>query len=392
MKPDAFRSRRSILLHPVGMNMRPCAVPLVVVCIVAFLSNPLWAQSEEPQQAPPPATDHGVPAEMARNPVWLADEALKAFENDEYRRAYQLALMALQVRPDQPYALLVKGKILIADNRHREAMEPLNAYVKTPEGRNDYRGFEALGDVFLRSSKHWLAAQMYSNALPKSPVKVKEDFVRARVQVKLSQALAGRGLFREAIDAARGAVLADPNASEFQWNLASVLLKSGNAEEAIEAMNKAIELIKSDMAFLYSRLEVSIDPKAEEELIKNLGSLSHVLDAMVRAHQSAVSLASEPAPARLVALAESVAEQADIERRLRLYGSMKLMEQVVTREPTNAEWRVRLAKYQLASGFRAAAVANIEEALKIDANHEEAKALRARLVGQVAAKPTPAAE
>ncbi|MFO0973736.1 MAG: tetratricopeptide repeat protein [Phycisphaerae bacterium] len=333
--------------------------------------------------APPPAattqnseTDiskmSGV--EKSRRAAEYGKLAVNAWDREDYESAKRLMDNALLMNPTQPEATLVLGLFLIKTNRPREAFEPLDRYLKTTAGKNDYRGYEALGDLALRSNYAQWAIRNFKQALDKAPAKTGK--VRADIQMKYAQALGMGGQFTEAVAMANEAITGLPRSAEYQWELARIQMRASKDDDALRAIEASARLSREQFVEFAAVRVPEIVP-----VQKKLGLLKDVLDAAVTIREQAVQKGKgDPATAGL-ALGRARVDQAKNEYNIKIAAAVAILMASAKIDPKNAEIWAELAKNELDLGLRANAMADATAALAINPNNTTAKEVRSRIAG-----------
>lgn len=331
-----------------------------VACLFVVGPTILHAQAT----ATPPTT---APAERAPTPSAreLAVEALKLFDAAQYTKAYQLAQQALSVRPDQPEALLVTGLILIHSGRNREAIEPLAQYNKSDVGRNDYRGYEALGDLYMRSSAHRMAHDQFFIAVSKAPITVGDKPTRALIRMKLAQALVGMGRFDDAIKNAEDASQSAPRSATVLWDLARIYSRAEQDEKAVPLMESAARLAREELFSAQFKQSLADDLQVVRE---KLTLLSDVHKAIVTSRRNLIQKDRSVDPEKYLALARAMSEQAEISRLQSLNDAMIVCVEVMRAAPKSVDAVILLAELQRQSGMTAAATRTYQMALQLAPN------------------------
>lgn len=364
---------------------RAAAIVVAVMCLAsrsaaqspAAATTQPAASTEEPA-ATRPAGKH--PTEMtgperARLALELGQRALVAFESGNFAQANRFAEEALQLRQDQPEAMLVYAMLFNATGQTRDALPLLERYIKSDTGRNDFRGYEIIGDIFAKSNQAHIAARHYNTALRWAPSAGGKRNVKAEIQMKLAEAQSQLGRNKDAVEKAEEAAGMLGRSATLQWGLAKIYRRAGREADADKAMDSALKLLRDELATLL------------QQAAPDTGELARKLAIMQEIHQTRVRIltaaaerptpgtersAAEAAAAR-VALARATAEQGDNERDVKLLKCVALLQEATTIEPNNAAYYVDLADYEVVLGMRAAAAAHLQKALELDPSSSAAR-------------------
>ncbi len=361
---------------------------------VAWVMTAVWPQSAARAQSfPPPSgeptteSSPGTPPAPAEarepTPRELGIQALQLYRMKDYRPAIRTAQKALEARPDQAEANLVMGAILALDNRGREAFPYLDRYTKSEAGRNDYQGYEILGDLFLKSNHNRMARDRFAEALARAPARERDEPIKARVQIKLAEALSGLAQHEQAIETARQAIADVPDSADYHWQLARIMARADRVPDAIVEMETAIRLLNADVQREFTKAQH--DPEAEGALSK-LQLTNEVYDMLQRTMLLAISR-NPPDTADLYAnVSRTLGEQANVERQIKLHEALAAAREAVkTNSKSPALW-LNQAEREFAVGMGAAARKSLDEVFKLDPANAGAKRLLAQI--EPNARPT----
>src|SRR5262249_37358473 len=130
----------------------------------------------------------------------------------------------------------------------RDALPLLQRYIQDPRGTNDWRGYEAMGDIFARSNHHGSATDYYRKALPKTPQQpVGKRNPKAEIQLKLADSLGALGKTKEALDLIDSAAAGLARSADLQFRMGKILLKAGKEDDAMRAFDNSIKLLVAEL-------------------------------------------------------------------------------------------------------------------------------------------------
>lgn len=370
-------------------SWRSGAVALICCCGAlggaAFAQVPAGSKptTTAPGETPPTTTGPDQPPRLTpAQRSQLADaygaRALAAYDADKFPEANKLAEDAMRLREDQPEAALVIGLLYKRTGRPRDALPLFEKYIKHPSerGKNDWRGYEAAGDIFMMSNQPSLAANYYRLALPKAPPQpVGTRNVKSEIQLKLAEALAGFGKGKEALELVSVARVGLARNAELQVRMARILFAAKENEDAMSALDGATQVVIAE-----------IEPVVRSEKVdaSELHTKLMLLDEVHRMRMKhleerfAQAKPEERAEIRLL-VAKAYADSGENDRNLKLARAMATLQLGMQENPKRADLLVELAGYQQAFGLRAAAISTLRDALVVDPNNAKARELLARL-------------
>lgn len=354
---------------PSPLGRRFCV--FIVLLIGLPLVGRVFAQSGAPAGGAPTT----APA-AALSPAELGRMAIELFRQNRTDEAYQAAEAALAKLPGQPQALLAKGEVLYSLKSYREALTPLSQYCSTPDGKADYRGFELLGDLYLRSNQNRLAMNFLDAALKNVPQRGVDRTIAPGIQIKLAKAQAELGMVKDAISNATEAVNIVPGTAQYHWDFANIYIKARDADNALAEMEKAVKLLDGELKELYEK--VLTDPN-EAGILDRVKLQGEIYEKIVRM-QSIKLVEAKSAKAPLyIAIARSLARQAEVERLIRLYDSVRVLTNAAREDAKSVDLWLELADAQFRVGMRAAARSSTMKAAELDPTNPRVAALRKQL-------------
>ncbi len=331
-----------------------------------------------PTTTGPDQTTRLTPAQRSQLADAMGARAVAAYDADKLEEANKLAEDAMRLREDQPEAALVIGLLYKRTGRPRDALPLFEKYIKHPSerGKNDWRGYEAAGDIFMMSNQASLAATYYRLALPKAPPQpVGTRNVKSEIQLKLAEALAGIGRGKEALELVSSAKAGLARNAELQVRMARILFAAKQPDDAMSALDGATQVVIAEIEPL-----VRADKVDSSELHTKLVLLEEIHRMRMKHLEERFAQAKpeERAEIRLL-VAKAYADSGENDRNLKLARAMATLQLGMQESPKRADLLVELAGYQQAFGLRAAAIATLRSALEVDPNNAKARELLARL-------------
>jgi tetratricopeptide (TPR) repeat protein len=164
------------------------------------------------------------------------DDASRSAVLDEIHN--YLAVLETQ-DPDNPWRSFILARSSIALGRPGDAIDKLQQFVQTREGRNEWRAYRMLGDLLVTDFPR-LAKSNYEKAMELQPSE-------PAVLFGLSVALSKIGQRDRALELARRAVDADGRKTvRYLASLAGLLAQEQRWSEAMDTARSAIELAQQD--------------------------------------------------------------------------------------------------------------------------------------------------
>ena len=281
--------------------------------------------------ADPPAVPTSAPVRVTGpQRAQMAEEygrkALAAYDSGDLMEAGELADEALKNRPDQPEATIVLG-LLMKDRQPRDAIEYIRKYNETDRGKRDYRGYEAAGDLFMRSNSPGSAMDAFTQALRWTDNVNSKRPVKAEIQMKLAEAQSQRGLCKKAIENAEQAGRGLQQTSDLQWRLARVYNKCGKEAESGAAVDAAMKLLRGELQAMTREDEIRFN-----DLYTKLMMRDEILRVRYKSMQDRLeklATAKKTSPETRVAMARALVEQGENDRMVKLTRAAGLMEDAV---------------------------------------------------------------
>jgi len=297
----------------------------MLLCAATFGQD----SATQTQVAPPPAqgeseTDAELTAAEDKSVEQLIQETIEILDTAADLRRDQAELTSLQSvfdeasqnvqailerEPSNPWLFYLRGRAYSLTGKPADAAQELRQFVETREGRNEWRAYRSLGDLFYENFPR-LARSHYKKALG---LKAGDS----EILIGLSRCHLKFGEKDEAIRFAREAVNADRRTKpEYVSHLASLLQDAEQWDEALREAESAVEL---------ARKSVEAKPGLRgplRELDMHYGALLDIL-------QSRLSRADTDDLQDCVRLAEHGRAQAEIIRTLALHDVLLLIQRRV---------------------------------------------------------------
>ncbi|MCA9254618.1 MAG: hypothetical protein KDA33_03230 [Phycisphaerales bacterium] len=310
-------------------------------------------------------TQPETPPAPPLDPAQAIDAAIHAIDTGDLHTADRLIREVSAVNPKMSRLQLASGLYAKELRRIPEAIEAFGVYNETDEGRRDYRGWAALGSVYLDSYMYSSALGALEKALEQAPLDEKQGDIRAKIALDLARTRIGLNNAKDAKESIRDAQMSAPQDAEVQSDVCELASRVGDEDTARAAGGAAIR------AF---RTELSVKPLSLPAH-RGLARCYEVLLGM-----QSRKLAGNPNDGEaFIEGARLLSDLAEIERRTRLLDARGLVLQALESKPSSVEWRLLAATYEIELGATGEAQAHIDDVLKTDPNNADALALRNRL-------------
>jgi tetratricopeptide (TPR) repeat protein len=272
-----------------------------------------------PAQATPATESPPVSEETVEQALDAATDGLDRLESGQNDEATQPILEGVveqiefvqRNRPDHPMLPFLYGRAYAITGRQGEAVEQLQKFVETREGRNDWRAFKLLGDLLCEQYPQ-LAKAHYKNA---AALKADEP----GVLFGLARCAAGRGRTAEAIRLGREAVRADRRSQRpeirYPSFLARALLADRQWDEAEREAGVALRLAE----------EAKREHPGQRKHVEVLDAQYKLLIEIQRAHLTEEDGTVDD----YVRFAECVRDRAEVTATLSLYDVLTIFEAAV---------------------------------------------------------------
>lgn len=342
-------------------------MPRHTLCIATIAAMALATAVPSPARAQAPPVPVRAERESADDAVRsaldlvhrLAEGEEEAGWADVSARMDHLVSVIQSDDPDNPWLSYLYAWVYAIGGQKGDAIERLQGFVETREGRNEWRAFRLLGDLLVDQFPR-LARSNYQKA---------GDLVdrEASVLYGLSQCAMATGDVGEAIRLAREAVDADKTTGvRYLSHLSRMLMRQRRWVEAKRAAETALER---------ARARQRKDPTSERPL--RLADLQYqLLMDITRAR-----INEGPTPEAYVRLAGYLMRRAEIADQLQQHELLRLLEVAVglpggdSHRPLQEQYAVSLATLERTE----AAVAAFERVLSLDPSNALARTWLARL-------------
>jgi tetratricopeptide (TPR) repeat protein len=295
----------------------------------------------------------------------MLDQALLKIEAGQLPEAADLVQRAKMINPTLDRILLAEALLDIEAGRSLEAIQSLDIYNRTDEGKGDYRGHAAVGAIYKRSLKFRLAAPALRKAKDLA-MRVKDNrSLLAELSLDLAVVNARLMRFTKATEAAREAERLAPDNPRVQLGLGRIAVGSGDLENAAKAVERAIALFKT---------EIQQDPFKEQTYL----DLRTAYQLAVNLHEQENTLRPEDG-LPYFNLAVILADDAELNRRVGLLSARQYALEALARDPENNEYRIFTARLEAHLGATEEAWNRIDEVLRTDPNNSSAHWLRESL-------------
>jgi tetratricopeptide (TPR) repeat protein len=279
-----------------------------------------------------------------------------------------------------PWRSFVRARVHVARGRSGEAIDQLQKFIQTREGRNEWRAYRMLGDLFVQEFPR-LARGNYDRA-----AELKPD--EPAVLFGLSLSSAGIGRRDDALRFAQQAVDADRRqTAQYLSHLARFLAGDGRWDEADHAAGSALELAQRQAAREPRSRRAMQALDAQYVLLIDL--VRQRLAASERTSGAHPKLQPEQTAGLHLRWAEYARERGELAARLAAHDVVRILESGVERtEPSVPPALLERYAVALAEIDRADdALAAFERLLDIDPNNQAAPEWIERLKTNAASSP-----
>jgi len=302
------------------------------------------------------------------DPNKLADQALILLENNEGEAAFALFQKAKQLNPNLSKLNLLAARLSAADNKYDQAQLYYTEYVKSPDGKSDYRPFAELGRIYLRSKSYRLARRNLEQARQLAPERDSKDrFVRAEIMADLANVLRVLRDDKEAIRVGREAATQATSDPKIQIMFSQLLLSisPNETKESRDVAARAIALLNTD-------LEVNTFSEPKLRLLRDALAIVEATWA-----QETLSQKDNPLPVYMLSIATQ--DTAEVTMRISLLSAKEYADRAATLNEGKPEYRVRQAEIEAMLGSTRTALEKLEKVLEVDPENAAALALKDRI-------------
>lgn len=297
----------------------------------------------------------------------MAEKGLAKLEAGDIQEALLLLREASKIQPDLDKLKLLEGLLQIELNHGAEAIQKLEEYNSTPEGRVDHRGFQAVGGIYLESLMYTQARFPLERAKGLAPIRdpVRNKPVKALITMDLAGAYLGLKQARQAVKLAKEAVEAAPKDADIQLRFSEIVAKAGDFELAATASDRAIVLFKT---------EIRDKPFSEDAHTK----LQRALNVSYTLHD--FRLKNEPNNGEhYYNLARVLRQRAALDRRVTLLHALELADQAIERAADRVDAQLFAVQLEMDLGGMAQARERLMGIIARNPSNAEATRLKQRL-------------
>ena len=324
-----------------------------------FVLAAAHAERAESQVAP-----SGARAE-ATSPEQLADDALQKIHLGDLEEAQRLHQLARRMQPTMKKLLLVEGLLYVAGGRSAVALYPLQEYNTTDQGKVDYRGFAAIGKIYLQSYMYRSATRPLESAKDLAKREEYGEPVRANIAIDLARAYLGLARIKDAVKTAQEAQNDALDDGDIQVQVSEIAVSANEPVLAEDAANRATALLRET---------VRADPfdiDAHEKLRR-----CYQVIGQLRGAQAA---SDEATGQHLFQHAQILVQAAEVDRRISALNARNQMLRAIEKDPTNIDWQFFAARLEFDLGAIAEAKQRIDRILGTQPDHAGALQLKRRI-------------
>lgn len=366
------------------MNKRLlCCRTLLTGCIAA--ASAADGPASQPVASQPASRSTSQPASQpVRTPEQEANLALDLVDQGRARDAIPLASSAYQRETKPGLGLLAIATALDAAGQSFESIEYFRKYIDTALGQNDWRGYARLGSVYVRSRNYRIARKFVEQAERRIPA----TFGRARIYVVIDLADSQAGCQELAAGRAtlENLLRAMPEAAaEPRYWLTVARLAFTGADVNLDTVDATIQKAV-DAGVRMAQAARPDDIAAARELLEAFGTArfmrQSVADLLEKREKNpaAVTIATTLHRSRvLTSLARTMAQEARMQRRVRLLDALDIARKAVELDATDADAKLTVAELLIELGDAPAAERMIRQVLLETPSNAAAKELLKRL-------------
>lgn len=337
---------------------------LIGLLSVAFFSAaalPSWAQT--PAQ---PAAGETLSPEQA------VEEAINKIDMGDFVEARRLLQYAASLKPTMNSLKLGMGLFNVASNQGAEAISVLGTYNATDEGKRDYRGFAAIGKVYLDARMLRQAVSPLRQARSLADAEKDGKPLRAGITIELASVYAKLRDSKKAIELIKEVRAAARDDAEIQLRISEIATTANDTGLAKQAANRAIELFKGRIVDDAFNAEAYTAMKRAFEVLGNLVAfnISNDPENGENYHQSAGVLR----------------ETAELDRRIGFLSAREMVLRAIEQDPKNSQWQLSAVRLEMELGGLAEAGARLATVLEYEPSNAEALRLK-----QLVENPSPRA-
>jgi len=326
-----------------------------LILVTVLVSMPL---SDASAQNPPSDAAVG-------NPIVMVERALELIETGDVSNAQKLLQQAEISKPDLELLLLGKGMLMMASRQDFQAINYLELYNKSKAARSDYRGFAAVGEIYVRNRKYSLAKNVLQRARDLAPIEEDDRAIRSEITTRLAEALVRLDQPRLAIRQLKEAQATSVDDPETQLMICQLAARVNEPVLANEAADNAINGFNQT-------LRVSPFRRATYE------QLTRCFEVLIEMAARDVSRNPDDADA-ILRTARLMRELGTLRRRVHLIDARDLVLQAIEVGGSSTDKLLLVAEMEAELGGTEQARARIDEILQQDAENARALQLKQSL-------------
>lgn len=330
--------------------------------LTGLLSVAFFTTAAPPSWAQVPARPA---AEETLAPEQAVEEAIKKIDMGDLTEARGLLQYATSLKPTMDILKLGQGLFFVASNQGPEAISILGEYNASDEGKRDYRGFLAIGKVYLESRFLRQAVFPLRQARGLADLEKNGKPLRAGITIELASVYARLKDRKKAIELVKEAQAAARDDGEIQLQISEIARIVNDVELANKAAVRAIELLKGKIADDAFNAEAHTMIKRALEVIGNLlfSNINNDPNNGENYYQ----------------YADVFRETAELDRRIGLLAAHEMALRAVERDPKNSQWQLSAVRLEMELGGLAEAEARLDTILESDPSNAEALRLKQHL-------------
>jgi len=293
------------------------------------------------------------------SPIVMVERAMELIDAGDYGNAQRLLQEAELIDSDLDLLLLGKGKLMMVSGNDLKAISFLEKY-NVAGGRSDYRGFAAVGEIYVRNRRYSLAKESLQKARELAPLEEDDRAVRSQITTRLAEALVRLDQPRSAIRQLKEAQAASVDDPATQLMICQLAARVKEPVLANEAADNAINGFNQTLRVSPFRRDTYQQLTACFEVLINL---------------AANDVTEDPNDARaILRTARLMRELGTLRRRLNLIDARDLVLQAIEVGGASTDKLLLAAELEADLGGIEQARARLDEILQQDA--ENARALQ----------------
>lgn len=295
-------------------------------------------------------------------PEQMVDEAIKKLEAGNINEANQMFQRVRRMKPDMPRLNLLHGLLLIDAREPLEALPKLQAFNSSKDAGNEYRGYSAVGRIYMMSRMHRQAIYPLEKAKNFAPAEENGRPVKAEIAIELAGAYFALSRTKDALKVADEAAALAPNDPGIQIKLGNMHKSTQDYASALKAADRAGALVVGLLRTDPFKPEVNVQ-------------LKESYDLKIEIYQAQRAANPDDANTFLL-ISQAIREQANADRRLKLLTAREYGLEAVNKDPKLFAGQVFLARLEWELGGAQDALERLKKVLEEDASNAEAAKLR----------------